>query len=555
MCRRKPGDDTKGRSVRILQTARAAPQWLRSHLTGGHHAGAGASNSQGGSEQRGLGGQGPKRLLDIGDYPTVRLVETAGRITHYACLSHCWGGSRALTTETSTLELRLRDIELGQLPATFQDAIAFLHQLDIRHLWIDSLCILQDSEDDWLEHSGLMGDIYSGAYLTIAATRAQDGSAGLFSTGESAISWNGIPLVLRERPSHPTTYNTAWPAFPLLHRAWVAQEMLLSKRVVHFCEGSLVFECIEGWHCTCGDDLRGEHGSPGFKSRVWFNVRARPSGDAASASATAALRQLRATWIQNWREILLYYTDLKLTFEKDRLPAISSLARRVAAIADLTYAAGLWVEDLPSQLLWHHSGNHSPSPRNAASTAPSWSWASTTGKVSFYSASSEVVYFALSSAACVPLSEYDPYGQLRSARLELSAHLLPLQLWHRSGTRHFRAYHDGRGGLHVSPDIAIEYGEDSWASEVEYRYFGMPVTRTAFTGSSGMDNHTMYTCLGLVLRRKTGGDESDPVLERVALFECPSEHGYGRHEGSDEWSGEKLHALLEGMERKAVVIV
>ncbi|KXJ84723.1 hypothetical protein Micbo1qcDRAFT_110726, partial [Microdochium bolleyi] len=41
--------------------------------------------------------------------------------------------------------------------------------LGFDHIWIDSLCILQDSEKDWEEQSAVMADVYKFAWLNIAA--------------------------------------------------------------------------------------------------------------------------------------------------------------------------------------------------------------------------------------------------------------------------------------------------------------------------------------------------------------------------------------------------
>jgi hypothetical protein len=71
-------------------------------------------------------------------------------------------------------------IDIAELPKTFQDAIEISRRLDIRFLWIDSLCIIQDSKEDWLKESVIMGDIYQHAYCNIAATAAPDGRTGCF---------------------------------------------------------------------------------------------------------------------------------------------------------------------------------------------------------------------------------------------------------------------------------------------------------------------------------------------------------------------------------------
>jgi hypothetical protein len=113
------------------------------------------------------------------------LDKTTNGIT-YISLSHCWGHppepsaplqSRASTVLTeSNLPIWQTDLPLDELPLTFQDAIMICAPLGFEYMWIDSLCILQDSFKDWQEQSGVMVDVYKFAWLNVA---------GLFSTSTS----------------------------------------------------------------------------------------------------------------------------------------------------------------------------------------------------------------------------------------------------------------------------------------------------------------------------------------------------------------------------------
>ena len=96
----------------------------------------------------------PRRLLDAGDpalpipQRTIRVVQDLPNHVEYATLSHCWGQSRKLITTVATLQHRLNSIPWDSLPKTFQDAITVIRKLNLRYIWIDSLCILQDDEYD-----------------------------------------------------------------------------------------------------------------------------------------------------------------------------------------------------------------------------------------------------------------------------------------------------------------------------------------------------------------------------------------------------------------------
>lgn len=69
------------------------------------------------------------------------------------------------------------------LPQTIKDAIVITRKFGVRYLWIDALCIIQGSDEqavmDWQTQSGMMGEIYSNAFVAIAAARASDVHDGI----------------------------------------------------------------------------------------------------------------------------------------------------------------------------------------------------------------------------------------------------------------------------------------------------------------------------------------------------------------------------------------
>lgn len=127
----------------------------------------------------------PRRVLDLGSdqLSGVVLYETQGEKNLYVTLSHCWGtetGSLIQSTKSNYND-RKQGIAWSQLPATFQDAINITRALNIRYLWVDSLCIIQGDVLDWEEQSALMAGIYSNCYVNLAATHAPNATGGLFS--------------------------------------------------------------------------------------------------------------------------------------------------------------------------------------------------------------------------------------------------------------------------------------------------------------------------------------------------------------------------------------
>ena len=122
----------------------------------------------------------PKRVIDV-SLPTVKLYETTMETGQYACLSHCWGATRpACRTTMANLDENRRAILWEALPATFRDAIDFTRRLGIRYIWIDSICIIQDSAQDWSEQSAQMAPIYGNAFVTLCATASTSDDGGCY---------------------------------------------------------------------------------------------------------------------------------------------------------------------------------------------------------------------------------------------------------------------------------------------------------------------------------------------------------------------------------------
>lgn len=99
----------------------------------------------------------PSRVIAVGTIEELflRLEQTSGRTGKYIALSHCWGGCKDGQTLQSNLAARLQTIDDSELPKTFQDAVRCARRLGVPHLWIDSLCIIQDSaRKRLLRHGG-----------------------------------------------------------------------------------------------------------------------------------------------------------------------------------------------------------------------------------------------------------------------------------------------------------------------------------------------------------------------------------------------------------------
>lgn len=273
----------------------------------------------------------------------VKLQETKTFRGKYACLSHRLGpgGSDQCKTTHETYSAMLNNIPWDTIPKTFQDATKFVFALGIHYLWIDTYCIIQGDEDDRQSEAKKMASVYQHSYITIAATTAANNEAGcLWLAGQPcgrAFTIDGIPssdpigLFVRKVVPH---WERIWTSniesrYPLLTRAWVFQERLLSPRVLHFSDQEMIWVCGMQGDCQC----TGFDGRSNAKSLDWSRRDA-------------------------WRSAVELYTSLKLTVESDRLPAIHCFAEyctphfSIAGFLDKNYFAGLWKDSIHLDLLW-----------------------------------------------------------------------------------------------------------------------------------------------------------------------------------------------------------
>lgn len=133
----------------------------------------------------------PTRLIDMGRKETWRTSKQNPRLVlpsevsiegPYISLSHCWGdpGLKPLTLTLENLDSMCRGIEPASLPPTFSEAVTVIQEIGIRYIWIDSLCIIQNSTQDWENEAKMMLQVYQYAYLNIAATHSRNSQQGLF---------------------------------------------------------------------------------------------------------------------------------------------------------------------------------------------------------------------------------------------------------------------------------------------------------------------------------------------------------------------------------------
>ena len=183
----------------------------------------------------------------------------------YISLSHCWGKRTHLVTKVKTIEERRKAIPLASLDQTYQEAIRITRALGIAYIWIDSLCIIQDSTSDWEKECAAMAWVYTNATLNLA-TYVYDPSF--------RPSWNDR---LRGEISYAQNRDDYRSIGPLATRGWVLQERLLTPAVITIGSTDL------DWHCRCAEF---SFSNPKYNRLEFFSRQVLSSTDAARFTLT-----------------------------------------------------------------------------------------------------------------------------------------------------------------------------------------------------------------------------------------------------------------------------
>lgn len=459
-----------------------------------------------------LEGWQPTRLLDVGedDSPIVKLqISSEYPKDHghpFVTLSHCWGKTKIVRLLNDNIEAMKQGIPLDTLPKTFQEAIAITRRLKQRFLWIDSLCIIQDSARDWQVESATMESVYKFSLLNIAATASTNGTGGCFRERNPHLAqmciaedvewtWGTGNYYLHDS----MLWSMGMQYAPLNNRAWVVQERVLAPRILHFGEHQLYWECNQKDACEtfpAGLHPRMIEGAPRFKSQ-----QPEHGGPRLRCYSEDWLGLLKADKDLNnydlWSNIVLAYTRCDLTMRSDKLIALSGVAQMMRRVLKDEYLAGLWRRWLPYQLLWYKE-KPADKERSAAYRAPTWSWASADQEVWSHPISlldgeeilvdiieALVVYAGSNTTGAVVSGSIKLRGMLKQARwCYLDEDELQVLLF------------DGRGPMDINDSIAypdyVETAKDNeiWCVPVhrfemekgDWRIYGLVLEQTSVKG-------------------------------------------------------------------------
>ena len=370
----------------------------------------------------------PKDLtvIDVEDKCLVTLPANA----HYAALSYVWGGVQLVHLNSKNKEDLKKPGGLstpqyrGDIPATIWDALEVTREIELRYLWIDSLCIQQDDPVETKHQVTHMHNIFGSAYVTIVAAQGDSAGSGLFGTSfrprevkcglkmiddddEKSISrliapgmFLGLVALEHDGSPHPDCWDinqkaalpeateideTIWNS-----RAWTYQESQLSSRALVFLDNQVF------WHCNqavWSERLLGRktnnrgHAIDKRYSRLG-NLTSNPHFRSSWKQHDASIEVKRdgRTVVVSSEAFLLYkdlvtaYTPRNMGNINDKLTAFDGIGKVLERCLNSELIYGLPESLLDLALLWH--------PKTMVTQVegpgfPSWSWAGWKGAVEF----------------------------------------------------------------------------------------------------------------------------------------------------------------------------
>ncbi|KAI5790274.1 heterokaryon incompatibility protein-domain-containing protein [Geopyxis carbonaria] len=307
------------------------------------------------------------RLLDL---KTLQLVATliAAPTYEYAALSYVRGPgppAEGATTTKATLHTleKVRSFDLTAFPKTIRDAVHLLRELDIKYLWVDVCCVVQDDVRDTALQTAYQADIWQNAALVIGVLDGADSEAGIPGVNatprlraQGEVTVGGVTLYTAVATAEEAARSV------LSGRGWTWQEARLARRYVLLGAKQFVYGCRVG----CPVEL--------MEADVVKTVHD-PRGMPAAATAIVLDE------FTDYRAEIEPYSSLALTNSTDALDAIAGMLSRIHTSHQTSdvdnldtggFFFGLPIRHFALALLWQPV---TPNTAPRRPSFPSWSWA------------------------------------------------------------------------------------------------------------------------------------------------------------------------------------
>jgi hypothetical protein len=308
----------------------------------------------------------PSRVIELNPQKNPgrpRLLATKGLNGQYATMSYCWGTHSNHLLRTSNIDKFSEGLDMDALPQTIIDAITVAKSIPVDYLWVDALCIIQDSNEDKVIQLTKMEEIYRNSLVTIVAASADKVSGGFLqprsdeptvnhdcrlwthrrtgTDGTSKLPWT-VPFRIKNGVFGAMTLKCVGCEIeyeegkePINTRAWTLQEQLMSQRALIYASHTLQWRCKAGTR-NLGDSLHQHKYESGSLQAL--------------SKPTLTPRESLLRWLR----IVERYGPRKASFPSDKLPAIAGIAKEFSNSLGPHYYAGLWGGNkLVLQLGWY----------------------------------------------------------------------------------------------------------------------------------------------------------------------------------------------------------
>lgn len=323
------------------------------------------------------------RVIDV----DRRCLTFAADDAQWTCLSYVWGKANTLRlTKGSVQKFSFPgSLKPSVLPNIIEDALQVTKGLGERYLWVDSLCIIQDDEQDKAKFISQMDSIYTRATVVIISSTCVDANSRLpgvrldsrnrkqepFSIRDVTLIQSldpvfGVKVDLRTGRAAGYLGETIWDT-----RAWTLQERFLASRSLVFTPEQVFWECEEAFWCEDS-----------------FREIPKISPDPHRTSLCGG--ELNLSWNSDiptfdhyYRVLLEEYSGRALTFDSDGLNAFHGIIRAFERSIDEEFFLGMPTAFLESALAWGHQSHKLRRRRGGQKSGnnqfPSWSWVGWTG--------------------------------------------------------------------------------------------------------------------------------------------------------------------------------
>ncbi|KAI1338661.1 heterokaryon incompatibility protein-domain-containing protein [Xylariaceae sp. FL0016] len=315
-------------------------------------------------------------------------IEEPKEVEPFTSLSYCWGKDQQYKMTKARITSGDFELDWNRIAKSIQDAVRVTVGIGLHCLWVDSLCIIQDDEQDKAEQIADMARIYNQATVTIVASKANQAADGFLDDINLGDRTNlAVKLPFRcpgpERTlgtAFITNFNTSRNAEPINSRAWTFQEYYLSNRILEFTSLQMRWTCASAnkgiEYC---DGWKWERNLGNDNAEV-LNPYHDLKKDIKEMESSRSSEQWMRDWVHmRWSGAVSHYTARELSVPTDKVLAISGIAQVFARHIKEVYMAGFWASTLPSHLCWHtmpdQKSQRLPS-RSGLYQGPSWSWLS-----------------------------------------------------------------------------------------------------------------------------------------------------------------------------------